>query len=50
MCIRDSHNRIAADGEGVIVAYNYQENCKAQLPAAVRDLIAALEQRQPGKE
>ena len=44
------HNRVAADGEGVIVAYNYQENCKAQLPATVRDLIAALEQRQPGKE
>ena len=44
------HNRVAADGEGVIVTYNYQDNCKAQLPQAVREQIAALKQRQPRKE
>lgn len=34
------HGRVAADGEGVIVAYNYRENRKALLPADVRALLA----------
>jgi acyl-CoA thioester hydrolase len=39
------HNRIAADGDGVIVSYNYAENRKASIPAEVRARIEALEQR-----
>lgn len=42
------HGRVAADGEGVIVAYNYRDNRKASLPAWVRTAIAALEP-QPGE-
>ena len=44
------HQRVAAEGEGVVVAYNYLANCKAQLPATVRAQIAALEQPPLGKE
>jgi acyl-CoA thioester hydrolase len=37
------HHRIAAEGEGVIVSYDYQNQRKAALPAAVRARIEAIE-------
>ncbi|MCS6827855.1 MAG: acyl-CoA thioesterase [Caldilinea sp.] len=37
------HNRIAAEGDGVIVSYNYRTKQKAELPAAMRNRIEALE-------
>ena len=40
------HNRLAAEGDGVIVSYNYQENRKAPLPDAVRAQIEALEKKE----
>ena len=39
------HQRIAAEGEGVVVSYDYTIGRKAPLPAAVRQAIEALEQR-----
>jgi acyl-CoA thioester hydrolase len=36
---------VAAEGGGVIVAFDYGRNTKAALPAAVRRAIAALESR-----
>jgi acyl-CoA thioester hydrolase len=35
---------IAAEGEGVIVSYNYRENKKALLPEELRQRILALEE------
>ena len=42
------HNRVAADGDGVIVAYDYSTNRKAPLPADVRAGIERLEQQRRG--
>jgi acyl-CoA thioester hydrolase len=37
------HKRIAADGEGVIVAYDYHNNKKVPIPEALRIKIMELE-------
>ncbi|MFQ6117581.1 MAG: acyl-CoA thioesterase [Candidatus Bipolaricaulia bacterium] len=37
--------RVAAEGEGLIVSYDYRANRKAPLPAGVRGRIEALEGR-----
>jgi acyl-CoA thioester hydrolase len=37
------HQKVAAEGEGVIVSFDYRENKKAPLPAEVKRRIAALE-------
>jgi acyl-CoA thioester hydrolase len=37
------HKRIAADGEGVIVTYDYRNNNKVPIPAALRAKIMDLE-------
>ena len=42
--------RIAAEGEGLIVAYNYRENKKAPLPDRVRTRILEIEQRVPNNK
>lgn len=41
--VSQRHERIAAEGEGVIVAYDYQAARKATVPDAVREAIAQLE-------
>jgi acyl-CoA thioester hydrolase len=38
--------KIAADGKGIIVAYNYREKRKADLPEVIRQNIQAVENRQ----
>jgi acyl-CoA thioester hydrolase len=35
--------KLAAEGEGVIVSFNYRESQKAPLPGVIRQRIAALE-------
>jgi acyl-CoA thioester hydrolase len=35
--------KLAAEGEGVIVSFNYRENQKAPLPEIIRQRIAAVE-------
>jgi len=37
------HNRVAAEGEGAIVSYDYQSQRKAALPAIVCARIKAVE-------
>jgi acyl-CoA thioester hydrolase len=37
------HQRVAAEGEGVIVSYDYREKKKAPLPQAIRARIESLE-------
>ena len=37
------HNRVAAEGEGVVVMYNYLEGKKTAIPEALRRRIAELE-------
>ena len=34
--------KLAAEGEGVIVSFNYRENQKALLPEVIRQRIAAI--------
>ncbi len=37
------HRRVAAEGDGLIVAYNYREKKKAALPGEIRERIRLLE-------
>ncbi len=37
------HQKVAAEGEGIIVSFNYRENKKAPLPEEVKQRIAELE-------
>ncbi len=37
------HGRVAAEGDGVIVMYDYRENRKATVPAVIRERVLALE-------
>ena len=37
------HQRIAAAGQGVIVAYDYRQSRKTQVPEVIRDRLLALE-------
>jgi acyl-CoA thioester hydrolase len=39
-----AHGRVACEGSGLIVAYDYRRKAKATLPAAIVDAIAALAQ------
>ena len=41
--ISHQHRRIAAEGEGVIVSYDYREKKKSPLPQEIRNRIQALE-------
>ncbi|PKN82573.1 MAG: acyl-CoA thioesterase [Deltaproteobacteria bacterium HGW-Deltaproteobacteria-1] len=43
------HKRIAADGEGVVVTYDYRNNKKVPIPADLRAKIMELEKMQEGK-
>lgn len=41
--VSERHKRIAAEGEGLVVMFDYRRNEKAPLPGALRDAIARLE-------
>ncbi len=41
--VSQQHQKMAAEGEGVVVSFNYRENKKAPLPDEVKQRIAALE-------
>ena len=41
--VSQKHQKVAAEGEGVIVSYDYRENKKAPLPEEVMQRIQALE-------
>jgi acyl-CoA thioester hydrolase len=41
--VSHEHQKTAAEGEGVIVSYNYREKKKAPLPPVIRERIQSLE-------
>jgi len=41
--VSHKHQKIAAEGEGVIVSFNYRENQKTPLPEEIKRRIAELE-------
>jgi len=41
--VSHKHQKMAAEGEGIVVSFNYRENKKAALPEEVKQRIAALE-------
>ncbi len=41
--VSQQHQKIAAEGEGIIVSFNYRESKKAPLPEEVKQRIVALE-------
>lgn len=41
--ISTRHDAVAAEGTGIVVAFNYQTNQKTLVPAAVVDRIAAIQ-------
>jgi acyl-CoA thioester hydrolase len=43
MIVSQRFQKIAAEGDGLIVSFNYRENQKAPLPDVIRQRIAALE-------
>ena len=44
------HGRVAAQGDGVIVSYDYREKRKAPLPDVIRKRILAIESKAAGTE
>ncbi|MBI5015917.1 MAG: acyl-CoA thioesterase [Deltaproteobacteria bacterium] len=44
------HRKVAAEGEGLIVSYDYRQNRRAVLPEAVRERIATLQLSGGGSE
>ena len=40
--VSHKHQKIAAEGEGVVVSFNYRENKKALLPEEIKQRIAEL--------
>ena len=43
----ERHDRIVVDGEGVLVAFNYETNKKAKLPQVIRQRITECEDGYP---
>lgn len=41
------HQKVAATGEGLLVTFDYRNNCKAAIPDPVRTAIETLENRMP---
>lgn len=41
--VSHSHQKVAAEGSGLIVCFNYKENKKTPIPAELKARIAALE-------
>lgn len=41
--VSQRHQKIAAEGEGVVVSFNYREGKKAPFPEEIKQRIAALE-------
>ena len=42
LVVSHAHQRVAAEGEGLIVTYDYREKRKAPVPDEIRDRLLAL--------
>jgi acyl-CoA thioester hydrolase len=45
--VSDKHKKIAAEGDGLIVAFNYSENRKTLIPEELRQRILDIEPKLP---
>ena len=50
LVVSRKHQKAAAEGEGVIVTFNYREGRKVVVPGVVRQKILGVEKSVPGKE
>ncbi len=50
LVVSQRHGRVAAEGQGVVVSYDYSVGRKAPLPEELRQRIAALESGSGGSE
>jgi acyl-CoA thioester hydrolase len=48
LCISAKHQRVAAEGDGVIVAFNYREGKKVTVPDVVKQRIFEIEKSTSG--
>ncbi len=46
LVVSDRHQKVAAEGEGVIVTFNYREGKKAALPDLIKQRILALKRQE----
>jgi acyl-CoA thioester hydrolase len=44
-----NHQKVAADGEGLVVSFDYRQQCKTPLPSLVKDRIHSLESTPPNR-
>jgi acyl-CoA thioester hydrolase len=50
LVVSKKHEKVAAEGDGVIVTFNYRESKKVAVPEVVRQKILDIEKSVPGKE
>jgi acyl-CoA thioester hydrolase len=46
--VSHQHQRVAAEGDGVVVMYNYNEGKKTAIPEELRERIRIMEKIEPG--
>jgi len=46
--VSHQHQKIAAEGDGVVVMYNYREGKKTAIPEDIRQRILMMEKMEPG--
>jgi acyl-CoA thioester hydrolase len=50
LVVSQKHQKVAAEGDGVIVTFNYREGKKVTVPEVVRQKILDIEKSSAGKE
>jgi len=45
LVVSHRHQKIAAEGEGVVVMYNYHEGKKTAIPDVIRQRLSAMEDK-----
>jgi len=50
LVVSTKHQKVAAEGDGVIVTFNYREGKKVTVPEVVKQRILDIEKSAPGKE
>jgi len=50
LVVSKKHQKVAAEGDGVIVAFNYREGKKVTVPEVMKQRIVDIQKSAPGKE
>ena len=50
LVVSEKHQKVAAEGDGVIVAFNYREGKKVTVPEVMKQKIIDIQKAAPGKE